>query len=275
MKIIHLTDPHFVPEGKTLYGRDPSVALAAAVADINAHHADAHLVVMTGDLTHWGEPEAFDHLARVLSPLRPPLRLLVGNHDNREIFRAHFPDQASDTNGFVQASLQTPVGQFLFLDTTLEGTHAGHYCADRLSWLLDNLENGAGTPLFLFMHHPPFDIGLRSMDMLGLVQKDAFREVIEPHKSRIRHLFFGHVHRPVAGSWLGIPVSTVRALNHQVGFDLESEAIPGSFEPPAYGVVLINDEAIAVHMHDFMDGSPKFQLSDSPWDDWARRSPHP
>ena len=57
MKLIHLTDPHFVPPGQTLYGRDPSVALKRCLADINEHHADADLCVITGDLTHWGEPD--------------------------------------------------------------------------------------------------------------------------------------------------------------------------------------------------------------------------
>ena len=46
MKLIHLTDPHFVPPGKTLYDRDPRIALDAAVADITTHHADADLVVI-------------------------------------------------------------------------------------------------------------------------------------------------------------------------------------------------------------------------------------
>ena len=101
MKIIHFTDTHFIPAGKTLYGRDPAAALARCIADINHHHADAARCVITGDLTHWGEPEAFDHLKQHLSVLKPPLRLLVGNHDSREEFRKWFPDQACDESGFV------------------------------------------------------------------------------------------------------------------------------------------------------------------------------
>ena len=45
MKFIHLTDPHFIPPGKTLYGRDPRLALDAAVADINAANSDAEMLV--------------------------------------------------------------------------------------------------------------------------------------------------------------------------------------------------------------------------------------
>ena len=43
MKLIHLTDTHFVPQHQTLYGRDPSVALKRCLADINSNHADADL----------------------------------------------------------------------------------------------------------------------------------------------------------------------------------------------------------------------------------------
>lgn len=274
MKIIHLTDTHFVPEGKTLYSRDPSVALHNAIQDINLNHSDADRLVLTGDLTHWGEPEAFDHLRRVLDNLSIPFTLLVGNHDDRDVFSASFPDQARDSFGFVQSTLKTQGGTFVFLDTMLEGTHAGHYCADRQSWLHHTLA-GTDSDIFLFMHHPPFDTGLAPIDRIGLQQKEEFRAVVEPHRDRIRHLFFGHVHRPIAGSWLGIPTSTIRAMNHQVWFDMTAETLPGSFEPPAYAVVLIDDEKVVVHNHDFMDESERFSMKDSPWDDWSRKSAHP
>ena len=275
MKIIHLTDPHYVPEGETLYGRDPSVALHKAVQDINLHHADAELAVITGDLTHWGEPAAFAHLRRTLDNLAVPYRLLIGNHDDRAFFFDNFPEQPRDENGFVQSVLETGVGSFVFLDTVLAGTHAGHFCEDRQAWLINVLAGLKPGPVFLFMHHPPFDVGLRPMDRIGLFQKQDFREIIRPHAMRIRHLFFGHLHRPVGGSWLGIPTSTIRALNHQVWFDLEADSLPGSFEPPAYAVALIDDEKVVIHTHDFMDDSEKFTLSESPWDDWSRRFAHP
>ena len=275
MKFIHLTDTHFVPTGKELYGRDPRPALDAAVRDINENHADAEVVVVTGDLTHWGEPAAFENLADALAPLSPPLRLLIGNHDDRDIFKAHFPGQHRDENGFVQSTLETSAGVFVFLDTVLAGTHAGHYCETRCAWLSHTLQALSGRDAFLFMHHPPFDTGIAATDLIGLQQRDEFRKAVEPHKAHIRHLFFGHVHRPMAGSWLGIPVSTVRATNHQVWFNMKTEKIQGSFEPPAYSVVLIDEASVVVHFHDFLDASRKFALGDSPWNDWSRREPHP
>ena len=271
LKFIHLTDPHFVPKGDTLYGRDPRLTFDAAIADINAQHADAEAVIITGDLTHLGQSDAFENLADALAPLTPPLKLLIGNHDHRPTFAEYFPDQVFDPNGFVQSTLQTPVGVFIFLDTVLEGTHAGHYCAQRCAWLAETLAAIGDQDAYLFMHHPPFDVGVAAMDAIGLQQKQAFQDVILQQQHKVRHLFFGHVHRPMAGSWLDIPFSTLRGTNHQVWLDFTSETIQGSFEPPAYCVVNVTPETVVVHFHDFLDDSQKFSLAESPWDDWSRR----
>jgi len=278
MKLIHLTDTHFVPRGRTLYGGDPRATLERAVADINRDHADADLVVVTGDLTHWGEAEAFASLAEVLDGLTPRLQLLIGNHDDRDIFAAHFPDQPHDENGFVQSVMQTTVGHLIFLDTNLAGTHAGWFCETRRAWLSAKLEAAAALdqPVFLFMHHPPFSIGLQPIDRISLQEPDTFAAVVMPHRDRIRHLFFGHIHRPLCGSWQGIPVSSLRAMNHQCWLDFNARgSISGSFEPPAYAVALIDPQQVIIHTHDFMDDSAKFSLADSPIDDWARARPHP
>jgi len=56
---------------------------------------------------------------------------------------------------------------------------------------------------------------------------------------------------------------------------MTAETLPGSFEPPAYAVVLIDDEKVVVHNHDFMDESERFSMKDSPWDDWSWNSAHP
>ena len=169
--------------------------------------------------------------------------------------------------------MNTKAGIFIFLDTTLEGTHAGHYCKTRQNWLSKLLEKTSG-PLFIFMHHPPIDIGMPCVDRIGLQQKIEFREIVWPHREKIRHIFFGHIHRPLAGSWLGIPISSIRGMNHQVWFNMTADELQGSFEPPAYAIILINEDTVIVHNHDFKDASEKFLLSNSPWDDWSRKSNH-
>ena len=260
MKFIHLTDTHVIGSG-LLYGQDPAERLRAAIESINREHGDAEFVVLTGDITHWGDAEAYATFKAEIDQLTMPIHLMVGNHDDTTALVDALPNVPRDPNGFVQASLATAQGHFLLLDTTLRGTHAGGYCSARCEWLRDQLENGDG-PVVLFMHHPPFRVGIKAMDKIMMQDDAAFHDVLAPYKQRIRHLFFGHLHRAVSGNWRGISYSCLRGLNHQVALDLKASAddIAGSFEPPTYGVVLLDADTVVVHLHEFADKSAKFEL---------------
>jgi 3',5'-cyclic-AMP phosphodiesterase len=262
MKLIHLTDTHLVEPGHKLYELDPQLRLRQAIESINDLHPDADHLVITGDLTHWGEISAYAALKEEFDHLKVPYTMILGNHDDRDNFREIFPNALCDDDGFVQGDLETNVGRMIFLDTNQPGTHGGWYCDKRLAWLESEISRDQTVPKFLFMHHPPFDIGLEPLDRIGLNQKEEFKKIVTPHLSTIRHLFFGHVHRPISGNWLGLSFSTIRATNHQVWLDFKAiGSIPASHEPPAYGVVLINSSNVVVHAHDFLDNSKKFYLN--------------
>jgi Icc protein len=267
MKFIHLTDPHLVDPARLLYGVDPRARLQLAVADINAHHADAAFVLVTGDLTHWGKAVGYAALAEVLAGLAVPCHLVLGNHDRRDHFAATFSQTPRDGHGFVQYTVSTPEGALVVLDTNGATDGSGILCERRLAWLAATLADTPG-PLFLAMHHPPFDTGIDVMDAIGLVQKTAFAAVIEPHRARIRHLFFGHLHRPICGAWRGIPFSTIRSTCHQVALILGSQPhMGGNLEEPQYAVVLINADQVVVHFHDYAAVAPTYRFSDTQFRD--------
>ena len=261
MKFIHLTDTHVIGRDRTLYGGNPARRLRAAVDSINVEHGDAAFAVVTGDMTHWGDADAYAAFKAEVGRLAMPVRLMVGNHDDTAAFAEAFPDAPRDPAGFVQSTLETPFGACLFLDTKRPGTHAGAYCEARRAWLAETLAATEG-PLLLFMHHPPFRVGIRPMDDIMMLDAEPFHDVIASHKARIRHLFFGHVHRAIFGNWRGVSFSCMRGLNHQVALDLTGDpgSIPGDFANPAYGVVLLDDDCVVVHLHDFMDRSPRYPL---------------
>nr|WP_321457868.1 phosphodiesterase [uncultured Cohaesibacter sp.] len=259
LKFIHLTDCHIARDGNMVYGSQSSTRLRAAIDSINNEHHDAEFVVITGDLTHHGDDAAYEAFARELRRLTVPAHLLMGNHDDVKSFRFHFPEAQRCDCGFIQGSKRTPFGLCLFLDTSQPGSSAGRYCEERRDWLNGVLSETSG-PVMLFMHHPPFSIGIPGTDDSQLEDADAFWKILRPHRQRIRHIFFGHVHRMVFGSWRGIPVSCMRGLNHQVALELNRspKGQIGNFEAPAYGVVLIDETQIMVHMHDFLDRSERF-----------------
>ena len=255
MKLIQVTDLHFVPPGIRLLGLDPKERLKSCIDDINANHADAAHCLFTGDLADRGMPEAYAELREVLADLQLPHSLLIGNHDDRENFCAAFPDAERDGNGFVQRVLELPDGIALLLDTHEPGQGWGSYCALRCAWLSERLAEFDDRPVFIFMHHPPFKIGIPSLDRIRLLEAEGFEAAVKP-AGNVRHIFFGHVHRPVSGSWHGIPYSALRATAHQVPLEFgERRRVPYSLEPPAYAVITIEPQQTTVHLHDYLDKS--------------------
>jgi Icc protein len=262
MKFIHITDPHIVPAPQTLCALDPRARLATAITDINRHHKDAVFAVLTGDLAYLGQPAAYRDLRELLNELLIPCHLLVGNHDERRNFRDVFPETPADDNGFVQYVVPTPAGAFVMMDTMEAEASSGIYCDKRFAWFEAQLAELAGQPVYLFLHHPPFDIGIRPLDASRLPDADRLASLIGRHGD-VRYMFYGHVHRAVWGAWRGTPTSALPGTNHQVGLTLgDTDEMLGSHERPAYGVVLVEDDCVNVHLRDFIDESPRFPLLD-------------
>ncbi|MER9655878.1 phosphodiesterase [Mesorhizobium sp. M0152] len=252
MKIIQLSDPHLMTPGGLLYGSDPLARLEACLADIGKNHADADLVVISGDLTNDGERAAYAALREKLTEFGPPWRLMLGNHDDRALFLEMFPEAAAE-RGFVQSVVDGSEGRLVLLDTLDSGHVEGRLCEARLEWLDERLQEAQDRSVLLFMHHPPFRIHMPVLDEVRLADADAFHEILQRH-GNVRHIFAGHVHRLIAGSWRGIPVSTLRSTNHQSALDF-SQSWSLGHEPPAYAVILIDADGVIVHFQDFPIGA--------------------
>jgi Icc protein len=260
-KLIHLTDPHLVPPGEPLYGLDPLARLRAALAEVNRAHADANLVLITGDLTDRGEPPAYCGLRAALAGLAVPHALLMGNHDRRDAFLDVFPEAPRTAEGFVQFVIDTPDARIVCLDSLEPGSDAGRLCARRLGWLEATLKANHGRDVLVAVHHPPMAVGMPVMDGIALRDGAVLGDLLVRH-GRVRHLLFGHVHRPIAGAWRGIPFTTQRGVSHQCSLGLTAATFHGSHEPPAMGIVLLDGEQVVVHGHDFLGGAARFRFGD-------------
>ncbi len=251
-KIIHITDTHLMPAGRALFDTDPAVRFRQCLRDIERTQPNATWLIITGDLTHRGEPEAYALLKEILAEeTRIPWRLTIGNHDERSAFQSAFPDQPVDGNGFVQSVIDVEEARLIVLDTQESGTQGGRLCERRLAWLADRLDEAKDREVQIFMHHPPFLIGMAGVDSIRLADEKAFAELLEKH-GRVRHLYFGHVHRPIAGNWRGISMSMSFGLNHQAALNLDGATYKGRIGPAEYAVALLEHDRTVVHFHDFL-----------------------
>lgn len=252
VKLIQVTDLHLPLPGHKLFGLDPYERLDACLRHIATHHADADLVIISGDLAHDGDPDAYESLRMRLQAFSPPVQLMLGNHDHRAAFRRSFPSESQAGGGFVQKAMDTAQGRIVTLDTLLEGHTEGHMCPERLSWLDERLAEALGRRAFLFLHHPPFAIGIPSLDPSRLVQGEELMDILRRH-GNVEHIFAGHVHRRVSGMWNGIGYSTLTGTSHQSAANFHDGTFAVSFEAPTYSVILIDPASLAIHAVEFLD----------------------
>lgn len=248
MKLTWLTDLHLVAPGSEFPHRvDPAARTRQCLDHIRAYHADADRLIITGDLIQLRQHGAYALLKDLLVGMPMPVKLLVGNHDNRDAFFETFPD-APQVHGFVQDSEIVGGHQLIYLDTLADGgKHFGQLSSARLEWL-DQVMSQYDGPALLFMHHPPAIISIPPLDNLRLNDGDEeLYKILRRHKQRPIHLFCGHVHRSLSGVWRGFPYAVMTTPHVGIAFDMHHQKLQPVDEAPGYGVILGVDDNIVVH----------------------------
>ena len=203
--------------------RTPTARAEAVIAAVAALVPAPDSVLVTGDLVHHGAPAEYDRVRELLAPLRMPVHVLPGNHDDRDALRATLGAHAGDSRGsFVQyTDPQRPrCGWWCATPPSRAGTAAA--CATS-AWPSSMRRSPpiATRRRVLAMHHPPLLTGIRVMDEIGL--DDASRAALcgparagaerAPHRRRARAP--GHVRR--LG---GCPVFTCPSTDLAIQLDL-------------------------------------------------------
>lgn len=251
-KLIWLSDPHFLAEGDVL-GHDPRVRLRAAVDHVNDIHGDADLCVISGDLVNNGGQADYAALKVELDRLAMPVMPMMGNHDDRAVFRDVLGVPEGCMDGFVQYSVPVPDGLVVCLDTHKVGSDAGEFCAARRSWLREVLHDAADVPVFLFLHHPPMALGLPALDEICMDDGTGFLDILGAFIN-VQYMFVGHVHRPISGVVRGIGFSTMRSILFQApppkpAWDWDS--FKAAKEAPQIGIVTLDGGDVRLHYEQF------------------------
>lgn len=249
-KLIWLTDLHLVAPGQDWpQNVDPLARLAVCLEEIRELHADAARIVISGDLVQRPHPEAYRLLRTELERMPMDYRLLVGNHDDRTTLLEVFPEIQS-VDGFVQSADELAGVQLLYLDTLASGgKHHGELGPARLRWAAEQIAAADSRPLLVFLHHPPFEIGVSALDRLRLLEAEGLAAALRS-RSEPTQLFCGHLHRNVSGFWAGHPFAILKSPHVQFELDMVGPKLVRSKEPPGYGVILIGEDGVVVNYRD-------------------------
>jgi Icc protein len=143
-----------------------------------------------------GEPEDYKQFTKLIEPLRAdgfPLHLTLGNHDQREHFRAALSTDKSSQRPVADKQValvkSSDVNWFILdsLETTLKTP--GSLGEAQLEWLAKTLDANDRKPAVVLIHHNP---GTRD-GVAGLKDTEALFAIIRP-RTQVKAWVFGHTH---------------------------------------------------------------------------------
>ncbi|BBD08069.1 phosphodiesterase [Desulfovibrio ferrophilus] len=248
MLIAQISDFHISASGVAYGQADTNAALKRAVAHLNALVPAPDAVIITGDVADAGNPDAYAMAARILSDLDAPFWMVPGNHDQRDNLREAFPDHDYLSGQCAEARACFVEDRFplrlLGLDTLLPGAHSGGVDKRTLVWLESALSDG--KPTVVFMHHPPFPVGIGNMDAEPFRLADELEGVIRRFPNVLR-VCCGHMHRPVLRGFGGTLACIAPSVSMQLVLDLTQQA-PSQF--------VMEPGGLALHLYEPLGGRP-------------------
>jgi Icc protein len=249
MLLCQISDLHVTAGRAPAYGVvDTAACLERCVRCIAGLDPLPDLVLATGDLVDEPDAPAYGVLREILGPLRMPVYLMPGNHDERGALRAAFPDHAylAGEGDFLQYEIAGYPVRVLALDSVIPGRPEGTLCAQRLRWLQQRLGQ-SDAPTVIALHHPPFFTGIGHMDRMTLDEPSALERIVRRFP-QVQRIICGHLHRPIQALFAGTLASVCPSTAHQVLLDLK----PGGaarfvMEPAAFQLHLWSGEALVTH----------------------------
>ncbi|HZX06694.1 metallophosphoesterase [Kribbella sp.] len=207
--IAHLSDPHL----------DGTEEARARLRQITSYvrSSTVDVVLATGDLADHGLPEEYVEVARELT-FDVPTLVLPGNHDVSHPFRAlvSAPGEGHPVNQLHDVG----PARFLLVDSTVEGKDHGYLTEETLGWLESSLNEPFDGPIFLAMHHPPFELHHPVMDQWKLENPDALAKILTAKP--VTAVLTGHVHNAITSTFAGHPVLGAPGIRSTVPLPFES-----------------------------------------------------
>ena len=260
MKLVWLSDIHLKPEGKLLYGYDPIQRLSHAVDYIITEHADADYCFISGDLVDEADALSYQTIKKLIAGLSMPVLTIPGNHDDRNLMRQYFSFPGNCHADFLQYSVKNKNCRIIALDTLYDGQAQGLLCEDRLDWLQAELASDTQSATVVFCHHHPLALQLPMQDRETLVNGEVLLKMLTD-AANVKHLFFGHIHRPVSGSFNNLGFTALQSVSLQAPLPYPSwdwDSFCPAHEPPALGIIHLSENSVVTHFHAFCNPKDYF-----------------
>ncbi|NOX72455.1 MAG: hypothetical protein GXP03_02115, partial [Alphaproteobacteria bacterium] len=257
-KLIVMSDIHLLPKGEVKRGLDTAPRFMKAIQSVNTLHENADLCVFAGDITEKSDVDAYALFDEIRAGNDLPQRVMLGNHDDRNVYLEHAKTPMLDENGFVEGYDDIKGHRILMLDSSEPGELRSGLCERRLSWTSERLAEAKvqGLKVILLLHHNPCALQM-PVDTYRLADPEKLLKVLHESGADIIQILAGHCHITTAGSWGGYPCATISGNQHSVEPFLRGRTgQQDCFEAPAqYAVIMSDGVNCAVHFQSYVNES--------------------
>ena len=213
-KLIQISDCH-IDDQRLVTGVDSQINLQSVIKYIQTVKSDALLI--SGDLTHHGTLSSYQILKKILSPIKQPIFVIEGNHDDAENLGQVFKEHLFKT-------FRLDNWEIIHINSVQAGKTSGLASEAALLELDNTCLNSNADHVMVVLHHPILPMNSSWDDELSLENPQDLFKVLDKH-SKIRSIVFGHAHEASEFSRLGKKIiscpSTALQFNQEtrIGFN--------------------------------------------------------
>lgn len=260
LTFVHISDTHLHIDRafSTDWGPyPPYIGAQALVKAINNLPFVPDFILHTGDVAFDPFPNVYTQIQKLMDQLKAPVYYLVGNHDDAEqMQRELLNSETVQPELYYERSINGV--QMVCLDSNcLENPehHTGLISDEQLEWLDAICSQPDDRPLIVAVHHNPILMGVPWLDQTMVLENgEQFHKILLKAQSRLRGVFFGHIHQNIDVYRDGILYTSVGSPWVQFeSFPIpENTAVTTDFSAlPGFNVVNITPERTLIRRHHY------------------------
>lgn len=243
--IAHLSDTHVISRGRLLGGHIDTVAqLRQCLSRIELSHLPFDALVVSGDLTDQGEPEAYRLFRELVEPvaerLGAQLVLTGGNHDDRRALAQSLYD--TDTEDPQDRVTWVNGLRIVDVDTAVPGYHHGGLSDVQYHWISGELATPAPHGTILVMHHPPIRYRSTVMQLLDFDDPSRLAGILAG--TDVRAILSGHLHVTSSGTLAGIPVIVAGGVSYVDDVGAPGDELMAVAGPQSWNIVEVHPDQV-------------------------------
>jgi Icc protein len=190
LRLVQITDCHLGERpGSRLLNMDTDHSLDAVLALVRARERNIDVLLVTGDISDQGGPQAYRRLLAGTRELGATARWLPGNHDDAAVMRTALRGDVR-----LQRNLLCDGWQIITLDSTVAGAAGGNLAAPELAALRACLRAEPQRHALICLHHHVMPVGCAWIDAQIVANAEAFWRELAPFP-QVRAVLCGHVHQ--------------------------------------------------------------------------------